>query len=193
MANTRKERGIWYKDITNSSILYLDLPKTMSCKVALNNNDILEPNGNRLEYKLGQTIYSLKDKTTSMLDYFTAFVIMDVGFYPISDIYYKEIFLGDPVMMFPNLGQFVWNPKRFIGDSDARLRLDVLNENSVIVYTKELTTKSEQSSIQLNEGYYSYKITLLGRGFLHKETVLYNKNFVYGNEKNLKYKGITLP
>lgn len=184
--------GIWYKAITNSSMLYIDLPKTMSCIVELNNSDILEQCGSSLEYKLGQTIYALKENTKSSLKYFMICIKTSSNeFYPISKIYYKEVFMDEPILMFAKLGQFFWFPTSFVGDADARFRLDIFNDKNTNVYTKELTTKKENLTINLHEDYYHYKVTLLGKGFLHKETELYSKDFIYGNEKNIKYKGKT--
>lgn len=189
----KNSSAIWYKDIANSSMLYIDLPKMMSCTVILDDDNVLNSSDNSLKFKLGQKIFALKETIKSTSNYFKVSVkINDDTLYNISDIYYKETFLEEPLCMFYNFNKFYWNPTMYIGDKDSRFRLDIMNDKSTCVYSIELTKNKESYPIDLREGYYSYRIILLEKGFLHKKTEIFSSSFVYGNEKKLKFKGKNL-
>ena len=189
----KTDYAIWYKDITNSSMLYIDLPKMMSCNIILDDNIVLNSCDNNLKFKLGQKIYALKESIKSTSNFFKVSVkVNDDNLYNISDIYYKESFLEEPLCVFYNINKYYWNPTMFIGDNDAKFRLDILNDKKQIIYSKELKKNKESHLIDLREGYYSYKITLLGKGFFYKETEIFSNSFVYGNEKKLRFKEKTL-
>lgn len=184
---------LWYKEFTNSSILSLELPKTMSCIVGLSNNDIVEQCGKNLDYKVGQTVYALKESDKYSLNNLTLFIKTNTNeFYFLADIYYRESFVAEPAYVFSNLNQVFWLPENYIGDKDSRFRFDIIDNNNV-VFSKELTNTKETITIQdIKEGYYKYRVTLLGRGFLNKEKEIYSKDFVFGDERNFKYKNKAL-
>ena len=184
--------GFWYKKITNSSILSIELPKMMNCIVALNNNQ-LEQSGKNLDYKLGQTIYALKENDSFSIDHFILFIkASNNEIYELAEIYYRESFLDEPLFIFSKLYQMFWQPQYYIGDIDSKFRLEIINSQGV-VYSKELSTKKETINLtKIDENFYEYKIILLGKGLLAKEKELYSKDFVLGDEKNLKYKNKVL-
>ncbi len=192
--NTKESsRGIWYKYFTNSSILSIELPKTMSCIAVLNNNDIIEQCSKNLDFKIGQTIYSLKDNNRYNSNSLILFIkTSNNQFYLLSEIFYRESFIDEPVYIFPNLNQAVWLPENYIGDSDSNFIFEILDDNNII-YSKELSTKKEILTIfNISEGYYKYRIILKGKGFLNKEKELYSKEFIFGDIRNFKYKNKVL-
>ena len=77
---------------------------------------------------------------------------------------------------------------------DSRFRFDIIDDKKVI-FSKLLITKKETIRIKdIKEGYYKYKITLLGRekDFLNKEKELCSKDFVFGDEHSFRYKNKVL-
>lgn len=186
-------KGMWYKEMTNSSIVTFDVPKAMRCLVGLDTNAVIEQSGTGFSYKIGQTIYSLKENGNHPRDYFTFFVRVENEFYLVSDIYCRECFTDEPVFIMSKMNQAFWLPETFIGDNDAKLRFDVIDQSSRCVFTKELTL-DKQSFILTNveDGYYTYKISLLVRGFLKTEKELCSHKFILGDEKSIKYKGKTI-
>jgi len=189
------DSGLWYKDFTNSSILSLELPKTMSCIVALSNNDIVEQRGKNLDYKVGQTVYALRESDKYSSNKLTLFIKTNTNdIYHLADIYYRESFVAEPLYVFSNLYQILWTPENYIGDKDSRFRFDIIDDKKVI-FSKLLITKKETIRIKdIKEGYYKYKITLLGRekDFLNKEKELCSKDFVFGDEHSFRYKNKVL-
>lgn len=185
-------RGLWFRKITNSSMLSIELPKMMNCIVALNNNQ-LEQSGKNLDFKLGQTIYALKENDCFSMDYFILFIkVSNNQSYELAEIYYRESFLDEPLFILSKLYKMFWQPQNYIGDVDSKFRLEIIDSQKV-VYSKELSTKKETINItRINENFYKYKIILLGKGFLAKEKELRTKDFVFGDEKNLKYKNKVL-
>ena len=184
------QKGMWYKEMTNSSIITFDIPKTMACLVGLSTNALIERSGTDFSYKIGQTIYSLKDNGKYSQDHFTLFIKVEKEFYLVSDIYCKESFTKEPFFIMSKMMQAFWLPETFIGDSDAKFRFDVFNQLKRCVFSRELSlTKESFLFSNFEEGYYEYRITLLGRGFLKNEKALYSKTFALGDKKAFKYKG----
>lgn len=183
------QKGMWYKEMTNSSIITFDVPKTMTCRVRLNTNDVIIPSRKDLSYKIGQTIYYLKDIGKYPQDYFTLFIEVENVPYLVSDIYYRECFTEEPFFIHSKVMQALWSPESFIGGNDAKLRFDVFDQSDRCVFSKELDlTKQSFSFSNIEEGYYKYKITLLIRGFFKNERELYSAEFLLGDEKTFKYK-----
>lgn len=192
--NTKEHlKGIWYKDFTNSSILSVELPKTMNCVAALSNNEVIEQCNKSLCFKLGQTIYSLKDNRNNKDSSILLFVRTNNNMvYALSKIFYKESFINEPIYIFPNLNQVLWLPENYIGDSDSIFRFEILDDKGII-YSKELSTKKETITISnIDDGYYKYRLILKGKGFLNKEKELCSKEFVFGDVKKIKYKNKVL-
>lgn len=180
---------IWYKNFTNSSILSIELPKTMTCNAILNNNDTIEQRGNKLDFKLGQTIYSLKENIKDASNSFSLCIRTNTDqLYFLAEIFYRETFIDEPIYVFSNFYQIYWNPENYIGDRDSIFKFEIFNDN-VVIYSKELTTRKETIKIfNISEGYYKYRVILKNKGFLSKQKELYSKEFVFGDEKKLKYK-----
>ena len=187
------KKGIWYKELTNSSILTVDIPKSMTCIVGLDTNDIIEQTGTGFSYKIGQTIFALKDKGSHLGDFFKIFIKVEKQFYFACDIYYRECFLDEPFFIMSRIKQAIWMPQTFIGDKDSKVRFEVLNQCDKRVFSKEFTlTKQSFLLTDLEDGYYTYKVFLLGKGFLKTEKELASYQFILGDEKNIKYKDKTL-
>lgn len=186
------ETGLWYKNLGNSSILTLEIPKTMNCVVALTNNDIVKPSEKKLEYKIGEAIYYLAEHIDVTNDFFPLFVKINEKLYGLIDIYYREEFIAEPLYILSNSEKIFWIPKNYIGDNNSRFRLDIISKKG-IVFSKKLTTKNETIDVSnIEDGHYKYKITLLQNDFINKERELYSKEFVLGDEKKLKFKNKTL-
>jgi len=181
------EKGMWYKEMTNSSILYINIPKDTNCIIALSNNKQIEQQGNKLEYKLGQTMHSLASNNNS--ESVTLMVRTDKNdFYLIGDIHFKERFIEDPLFINPLEKKITWNPYSFIGNKDATFKL-IINNDKNPIYKVDLTLEPRLFDCsKFDDDNYSSSIILVGKGFLMKEEVLYKKTFYLGNEKNFKYK-----
>lgn len=180
-----KENEIWYKDITNTSILYLDVPQDVTCKACVD-NFVLETNRNPLEYKLGQFIYAHSMTSEKSLN---LFVKINNQFYPIAIIRVKEGFINEPIHVLNETHEIMWLPQNFIGDKKANFRLDIYKDSQfkTKVYCNNLEQKIDLS--QLQDGYYQIKIYQIRNGFLRKENLLYETTFTLGNEKEFMYKG----
>lgn len=190
--------GLWYKKITNSSILHVNLPKTMSCIFSIKYvNGTLEQSENGFDFKLGQTIHSLTDianiaKIAKLIKFFSVYLMVDkTKEFLITNIYVKETFTDDPLFVMSKMNKVFWLPETYFGNTDDRFRLDVLDENQKTIFSKILTTEKESFDFGgVNEGRYSYKITLLRRKIfiIENERKLFEGSFVLGDEKSIKYK-----
>lgn len=187
------DKGFWYKEMTNSSILYIDIPREVNCSIALTNNRGVEQQGNRQEYKLGQTIYSYAASSISTFNYVSVLIKTDKGeFYLVGDIYYKEHFVDSPLFISPLEKKIIWNPSSFIGDNDATFKF-VICSGSNIVGTFDLILEPRILNCSgLEDDNYSSEVRLIGKGFLAKEETLYNEEFFLGDKKNFKFKNKTI-
>ncbi len=186
-------KRIWYKDFNNSSILSIDLPKDMTCNACLSNNSFIEQCSKNNNFKLGQTIYSLKENIKNNNDSVSLFIKTNKNqYYFLGKIYFKECFIDEPAYVFLNFNQIIWMPEYYIGDSDSKFRFEILDDNNV-VFSKELSTKKEVFTISnIKDGYYKYRIILKGKGFLNKERELYSKKVIFGDVKKFKYQNKVL-
>lgn len=186
----KNQKSIWYKKITNSSVITFDVPKNMICVVELlNTNEAIEQSGTGHSYKIGQMIYALKENNRYSQNFFRLSIKVENEVYLISDIYYKECFTNEPFFIMPEKSQAFWMPETFIGDEDSKLRFDVFDQFNKCVFSKNLTLQKQSFILEnVEEGYYTYKVTLLEKGFLKMKQELYSHKFILGDEKNIKYK-----
>ena len=186
-------KGLWYKKITNTSILEIECPKTFSCTVGMSNNEFVEQKDNNKFYKLGQTIHAIKEQENSTASYIVTFIRTSDGkFYKIAYIYFKEEFLDDPLYFFPNLYKMMWSPESFIGGENPKLRIDIYKNNEKVLSEILKIERKTYDLSCLSEDNYEYKIILSGTGFLNKDKILINGNFHLGNKKNIIYKNKAL-
>jgi len=176
---------IWYKNITNTSVLYIDLPDNMLCGIAINNT-YLEQIGNKLEYKVGQAVYSLSsfENTNPLVIY----AKVDDQLLQIVNIFIKEKFIDDPIYVFSQNHELIWLPEFYVGNENSKFRIDIIDENNII---DSVYCDCDKKRLVLNDksdGFYKLKIYLISQGFLKYDKFLYEKNFVLGNEKALKYR-----
>lgn len=183
------KNGMWYKEITNSSIITFDIPKNLTCVVCLNTNTVIEQSSNSLSYKIGQTIYALKENSKYSQNFFTLFIKVENEIYQVSKIYYRECFKNEPLFILSKMKQVLWMPETFIGDKDSKLRFDIIDSFNKCIFSKEITLVKQSFLLTyVEEGYYTYKVTLLSKGFLKVEKELYSHKFSLGDEKKIKYK-----
>ncbi len=187
------EPGVWFKEMSNSSLLEIEIPKEFSCVVGLSNNLPLEQVGNELKYKIGQTIHALAYGENNSNDILILFIKTNADKkYKISEIHLVESFTDDPLFVLPDKFKVSWQPESFIGERDAKFRLDVFEEG-IKKETIYLSMKRDTLDFsKLNENIYCMTLTLEKPGFIKIDKELMKKNFFFGNEKNLKFKNKVL-
>ena len=180
--------SLWYKKLTNTSKIYVDLPKSKSIVLAAN-NDFVEMSSSN-SFKVGQYVYSQKEiSNNKKLAMF--FKIDDNRLYSLCDIYLKEQFVETecPYDIDALEHMLYWNPTSFIGDDDAKFKLNIYSENLKI---KPLFLDLKHRKFNLNsieEGFYKIELSLIKEGlFNNKEIPLLQGQICLGNPKRLKYK-----
>ena len=184
---TTSQKPLWYKDITNSSILYIDAPKDKNIEICINNNYIEKQHG-KLCFKLGEEVY--RQKEISNITEHVIFARIDGKvFHQLFRIYTKEQFLTLPYSVDSLSRKLIWNPNFYIGDQESKFVVTLERKNSI---AKQISLDLKGEIIDLNEieeDYYNLSIKLLKRSLIEKnEILLKNKLITLGNEKNLKFK-----
>ena len=186
----RKENPLWYEDITNSSILHIEAPIDKKIEACINNNYIDRQN-NKLEFKLGEIIYSKKNYS-NIEDFLVSVKINWKGFCELFRIYIKEKFLVLPYSFDSQLQKITWQPDSYIGNQNDRFKI-ILRDN----YNNEFKYEAglEKKVVDLDEipdGHYNLSINLVQKSFFAKEKVLFDEKIFVGDEENKKYSNKTL-
>lgn len=181
------KNGLWYKDITNSSVMTIEMPKDMNLVLCLNDN-IVEQFSSNHDFKLGQTIYALKEfnKYTKPLILFLK--TENDEYFDCGDVYLNETFIDNPFFIFSMRNEIYWNPSGFVGDKNSDFRLDIIF-NEKVLESRSLKSKKEKLDFDnLEENKYFMNLYLISKGFLKSEKLIYSSDFVFGDERNIEYK-----
>jgi hypothetical protein len=179
---------LWYKKLSNSSILHIDIPKNLSCIVALTNNTIIESTNQCNKFKLGQTIHSLKAQNMILNDHIQVILNINNEYYPLMIIYLMETIIGNPFCVMSEEKLVVWSPEYFIGDSSANLRLDITDVKKIYESRKLPMSYAKLDFSNCKENNYRLKVMLVEEGLVNRERLLYSKNVTIGNEKKIRFK-----
>lgn len=182
--------GIWYREFTNTSKLYIESPKNMVCQLCFG-NDIIQEDKYQ-EFLLGQFIYSYKDEHQS-LDHSVLFIKSDDNnFFDCGDIYYKETFIDNPFFIFSSRNEIYWKPECYIGNKDDIFKLEILL-NDKVIFNSNLNLKKEKMDFPyLEENRYTINLYLIDNSFFGENKLIYKQQFIFGNEKNINYKYKTI-
>jgi len=184
------ENDLWYKKISPASLLYVKVPKDMAFTVALSNNREMKKQGTKHIYELGSLIQSLSWNPYLKMDNFSILLKSENrDFLPLFDVVFSEKFIDNPITIFPDDFKISWNPKGFIGDDDSSFIIRIFEDNEIV---EEIETTLKPRVINCGdyeEGKYEAKVFL--RVGLHEEKELSYTSFIFGNEKNIKFKNKT--
>ena len=189
---TFQEKGIWYKDFNNSSIIEMDVPISVSYKTLLTPRDEeLEKTDNQLSgYKLGQQIYSQLDR------YDNAMLLIDLGeknYLPILRIHTSEKFIADPYTLH-DYNHLKWNPiNTYVGDENDYFDLSISDKNGSLVKTISLDqSPSEIDLSDIEDGHYTLNIDLKPKSIFKGKRTLLTKRIIIGNENRFRFRNKTL-
>ena len=180
--------NLWYKNLSNSADLNIELPTEMGYKVYLNNGAELAESSKFNAYKLGETVYSMLDEKTQISVFLK---VEGVDIIPICSIALKETFRYSPVEFVGNV--LIWNPNAaFVGDENANFAISLMSKGQV-VYEQKTTLAASRFSLQDVEiGYYTVVVNLIKGGFLKQVVKLYEDDFIYGDINKIRFKGKAL-
>lgn len=179
---------LWYEDLSNTSILKISAPEYFSYIVGLTDNSEIFPKNKLFDYRLGETIYQIKHNKSLLSKSLTLFVrSSEDDYYKLAEIYFYEDFVDDPIYVYPYDKQVIWMPDKFIGNKNCIFQLDVFLHDS-LVYTKKLDRVSEKIDFSyLNDDKYNFKISIAKNLFLKKNYILYEREFIIGDYRIIKY------
>ena len=188
--NIKPSEPFYFKHLTNSSLLDIQMPLQVDYQAGIlpTNNPVESVAGKQL-FKVGQTIHSLSNAN---IDDVTIFVRSRDVFYEIAQVFLKQKFIvKEPLYVNSEEYKIEWNPHSFIGDENSVLKLLIINYKNEVIDERFLNMKeSETINVSfLNEDYYTLKVVMPSRGFLIKETELFNKKYLFGNIKNIRFRG----
>ena len=178
------EKGVWYKNITNSSELELDVPNKLVCQVGLSTNLYLEKNESSYhKYKLGQTIHSSRENYSEIMVFVK---IEQKEILPILRIYTEEKFVDNPIVVVAQR-QLLWLADgNYIGNDEDTFRVTIRKRGEDVAVYK-LGQKNCQLDIsEIADGFYFVRVELVGKGFLQKN--LWEQNICIGDENELRFK-----
>ena len=179
--------GVWYKDITNASLLTIEAPTRMGYTVGVSAQYLFRTEEDYNNFKLGQTIYSSFSGSREAIVYI---LLENKTILPLTTIYMEEQFKKgyDPIEFIkPN--KIFWAPANiYVGGKEDSFILQ-LKSNSEIL--QEINLDLNQKEILLDglaDGAYSLNVLLKPRGFLAKTKVLFEKDIFIGDENVLRFK-----
>lgn len=194
--NYSSNRKLWWKDLNNSTVLEISVPKDVNVDLILssNLNNFVERVGNENKFKLGQTIHSLAYSDVEINPVMVISRLNDGSFKLIAEIYLKETFIDDPISIESETKRLHWNSTSFVGNLNKKFTLNIKNnERDAIKPLEFMNDKCFVDLDMLSDGYYDLTITSIElKGFKRSFQVLYNKEITLGNEKNLKFLNKTL-
>lgn len=185
------DSDLWYKTISPSSLLYIKVPKDTAFSIALSNNREMKKQGTKHIYELGSLIQSLSWSPYLKMDNFSILIKSEnKEFLPLIDVIFSEKFVNNPITVYPNDFKISWNPRGFIGDSDASFIIR-LYEDSKVIEEFDITLKPRVINCNdFEEGRYEAKVFLLSDFGEEKE--LSFTSFIFGDEKSVRFKNKTL-
>lgn len=186
----KPSKPIYFREITNSSLLDIDIPLGFDYIIALSHevNIHLERTADGKHYKLGQTIFSINGIT---LDETMLFIKLNDAFYELARITLKSKFLIDPIIVDSKNFTISWKPDSFVGDRNLNsLKIKIINKEGSIDFEQVLSLEASMTFHVdfLEEGYYDVQISGISGGFLRKEEHLFKKEYLFGNFKNIRFK-----
>lgn len=179
--------NLWYKSLSNSSLLYFDIPPELGYQVFIGNTDCLVEGSELNSYKLGEQVYSMHQK----IDELTVFVRIENNriIYPILNICLKERFKYIP---FEIVGkEFVWDSRKaFVGDENARFSVSFITEGSS-AYGFEIEHQYMKFPLkELEIGCYEITVSLIKNVAFKKELIkLCEQSVVFGDINIIRFKG----
>jgi hypothetical protein len=182
------EPGIWYKDLTNSTLLQTSLPG----KLLFSDGSSI-PSAGKGGFKLGESVYSKSDSSKNDLNVLFKVDLPSPVIVPIATVFFSEKFLTKPFDMDESGKIMSWYPAgRFIGSESSAFRIEFTASNGDYFYRDADLELSEIPLRNLDDGYYTLKVYLKPSGFLSNEKCLLTETVCIGNKKNLKYKNSVL-
>lgn len=182
------ERGIWYKNITNSSELELDVPNRFEYQVGVSvtNSELEQCRSNCNKYKLGQTIYALKDNESEIVIFAKIGATQPL---PILRIHTEEKFINTPIVLSADK-QLKWIAKEnYIGGENDILTIVISSGNTEKLRRNLAQTECQIDVSQIEDGHYDVAVELQGGNiFLPKSKTLWKKNICIGDENKLRFK-----
>ena len=185
--NTKpSDKDIWFKNIGKDSVLHLDIPNNLSCSIALSNNKEMPKQGNKHKYDLGVTIQSLAWNDYLKPDSLKIFVKTETGiFLPLFDVVFVESFMSNPLTVYPQDFKIGWNPNGFVGDNSSIFEIRIYEDDEFVNNYDVSLSPRVINCKDFEEGKYIAKIYIKDGA---KEKELYSHRFIFGEEKNIKFK-----
>lgn len=185
------KKGMWFHDITNSSVMQIGIPLLMHADIIMFLNGGVTIKTLSMEQntcKLGQEVYSLLGAAADA----QIAVSMNNAIYPVVKIYLEEQFLYKPYFDYGYHG-ICWMPQGcYIGNPTSTFLLSLKRGNNT-VYSHNLSLKKE--IVQWNNvenGEYELYIDFVKPGFVKRYKSLWNQSICVGNKKEWEYAGCHL-
>lgn len=186
--STRYNDGIWYNEISNSSVLSVKLPINCTGQLLISDEKSVA-NTDNTSYKLGQAIHAMADgqKKPAEIMYRLIFPDNSSANLLVCRFYFSEFFRFPPLFILAQ-EKLVWNPRGgFIGPSYAKFMIHIYSSTHSVSITTTLEPKTYQL-VELDEGNYTLEVSIIGQTGLTKAKVLETKSIIKGDERNFKFK-----
>ena len=169
------------------------MPEEFDCSIVLNTNKTIERSGDKKEFKIGQTIHSLHSFSQGDLSCVTVMIKTNFGKnYIVGNVYFKERFFDNPLLISSLDKKLIWNPASFMGDEDSKFVLTVRQGKEIVDNFQLKLEREVIDCSHLEDDDYTYEIKLLGKGFLQKDRVLFTGSFFIGDRIASRFKNKSL-
>lgn len=183
------EESIWYKSLTNSSILKTSIPG----RLLFSNNSEISSSGKNM-FKLGEALYSKADTIKDSIDVLFRIDSADPVIIPIASFVFSEKFTSLPYYVNELKKTIAWEPNGlYIGDKGSIFTMEFIDSDGKLY--AECSLDLNGGNIDLSEfrdDYYSIRISKKPSAFQKKGKLFSTRQVCIGDRKALKYRKSTL-
>lgn len=184
-------KTIYYKELSNSSILEIEIPKGLEYNVCMTNGGYLVQGTKRDQFLIGQKLHSQYKPSWEDT---VVFVRHDDKFYEICQVFLKQVFLDEPIAVESDSKTIAINTTLFVGDKDTQLTVKLLNSEDTVVWSNILM-KNQLSTFclsDLRDDYYQIRIDSKLKGPFSKNETMYEKMILLGDIRRVRFNGKAL-
>lgn len=188
---SRAEKGIWYKTMTNASVLSVEIPPSFDYDVLLSDgSSVPRDESGSGRWRLGEKIHSLLNRRDCPEEISVSVrVSREEGArdFPVAVFFLKPHFRDRP---YEKSGDYslTWNPESFAGPEESRFVLSLKNGRVKLNFT--LGTEKKTLCLKgLGQDHYTVRVTKpSGIPVAKNEELLFPEESIFvGNEKIVRY------
>ena len=184
-------QGVWFKNINFDSKITIKTIDNAECKLFVNDNEVEKIADGQNVFLFGAAIkrlinnnYSLK--TARVLFYF------DYQYFDVMNICFERHFNIPPIAIDSKNKKIAWMPHSFVGDYNDSFELVILRQNKQCFKSRLDKKPITLSCDSFENDNYLLQIFVISSGEQKDITPLFQTDFFFGSEKEVRFKHKTI-